>query len=169
MKNQELTIFIVEDDPIYEKMLKTVFETLSHYGTFENYTFKIESFDSGEECLKELHQNPFVVYLDFYLNGFNEKAINGLQVLEQIKEKLPETTVIILSGKEALVHTVEIMKKGAYDYVLKDDKAFLRAGDLLQKAIAAYEVRKRKKSRNFKLMIATTITLLLLSIYIIYH
>lgn len=65
------------------------------------------------ELIDEL-QDLDVVLCDYRLDGTDGKA-----VLLRIKEKYPELPVIIITGYNDLKTAVELMKLGAYDYVLK--------------------------------------------------
>lgn len=64
--------------------------------------------------LIEEHIDLDVVLCDYRLDGTDGKA-----VLLKIKEKYPDLPVIIITGYNDLKTAVELMKLGAYDYVLK--------------------------------------------------
>lgn len=109
-------IFLVDDDPIFLGMLR---ETLRN-----EPGLSIQTFRTGEECLKVLNQNPDVIVLDYYLNSRNPKAKNGMQILKQIVGQRPQTKVIILSGQEDGKLVYKLTEQKAADYVIKDERAF---------------------------------------------
>lgn len=79
----------------------------------ENHT--VVSVDSGEEALKKIEQTPLeLVLLDFRLPG-----MDGIQVLEKIKQKKPELPVIMVTGYGGIEEAVQAIKLGATDYVSK--------------------------------------------------
>ena len=43
-------------------------------------------------------------------------------MLRQIKERLPEVAVIIISGQEDVRTAVGLLRQGAYDYLVKDEE-----------------------------------------------
>ncbi|MBL7914516.1 MAG: C4-dicarboxylate transport transcriptional regulatory protein DctD [Bacteroidetes bacterium ADurb.Bin397] len=112
-------IFIVDDDPVLAEMLR------DHLVKMTNYD--VTSFSSGEECLKHLDQFPGIVFLDFYLDSVNKDAMDGLQVLQEIKKASPESDVVMLSGQDKIQVAVDTMKYGAFDYIVKGESAFYRA------------------------------------------
>lgn len=59
-------------------------------------------------------EQPALVLLDYMM-----PKVNGLDALKVIRERFPETYVIMFTGKGSEVVAVELMKAGASDYVLK--------------------------------------------------
>ena len=47
--------------------------------------------------------------------------MNGAEVLKKILEFNPNIQVIIISGQENINTAIDLLKKGAYDYIVKDD------------------------------------------------
>ena len=100
-------VFIVDDDPTFSKMLE---HELKEAGWNE-----YKMFESGEDCLANLNDKPKLILLDFTLGG-----LNGLDVLKQIKETIPRTDVIMLTGLEDETVKEKCMAEGASNYILKD-------------------------------------------------
>ena len=100
-------IFIVEDDLIYAKILA---HHLSH-----NPEYETEIFRDGRSLLKNLYKNPSIISLDY-----NLPDMSGMEILKRIQEFNSELPVIIVSGQQDILTAVEILKKGAYDYIIKD-------------------------------------------------
>lgn len=70
---------------------------------------------SGEECMQLLEAHPMdVVVLDVKMPG-----MDGIEVLERIKAKYPETEVILLTGHATTPDGVSGIKSGAFDYLTK--------------------------------------------------
>ncbi|NOZ48052.1 MAG: response regulator transcription factor [Chlorobi bacterium] len=122
MKNK-FTIILVDDDFIFLEMLK---ETL-----IDNPDYNLVTFQSGEECVNNLHLKPDVIVLDYFLNSENPDAKNGLEILKEIHDAMPEAKVIILSGQEDGNIVYDFVRENATNYVVKDDNAF----DNIKKAI----------------------------------
>ena len=106
-------IFIVDDDKIILNLLEYTFKSREGYN--------VMTFDSGEDCLKNLHLNPDLIVLDhlFYLRGVN--GMSGLDTLKELRVKNPDIPVIILSGQEDLALIREFIKNGATKYIPKAD------------------------------------------------
>ncbi len=139
MQNENITkIFLVDDDALFLKSLEIEF---LHHGEFQ-----IETFATGELCLKRIDQNPDVVILDFHLDGIEKNVMNGLQTLDKIKEANPEIPVIMLSSQDKIDVAVSCMHHKAFDYVVKSETAFVR----LQKAIVnIFKYQKMEKQLNW--------------------
>jgi DNA-binding NtrC family response regulator len=70
--------------------------------------------DAEEAFLQIKEHSPEVVLLDIILPD-----IDGLKVLEKIKENDPDMIVIMITATKTIKTAVEAMKLGAYDYVTK--------------------------------------------------
>lgn len=101
-------IFIVEDDLWYSSMLS--------YTLSLNPDYQIKKFESSKTFIAALHEKPDVVSLDYSLPD-----ATGEDVLDKINELSPETRVIVISGQEDVKVAINLLKKGAYDYIVKDE------------------------------------------------
>jgi DNA-binding NtrC family response regulator len=116
-------LFLVDDEPIQNEMLK---DFLS-----ERFLYNIKIFDNGEEALQNMSLNPEIIVLDYHLSAHKRDAMNGVEVLKKIKEKYPDTQVIMLSGQDKIEVATDSIKFGAYDYVVKGETAFSRMENIL--------------------------------------
>lgn len=101
---------------------------------------------NGEECIARMKENLFdVVLLDIKMPG----GMDGIEVLREIKKIQPLTEVILLTGHASVETSIEGMKLGAFDYLLKP----IKFEDLLQKIAAAFEKKAShdKKIRDAKI------------------
>lgn len=101
-------IFVVEDDYIYRRML----EYMLRLDPENESVF----FDTGKSCIAELHRKPDILILDYSLPD-----LNGKEILQIVLQKSPSTTVIVLSGQTDIAIALEMLKLGAYDYIVKDE------------------------------------------------
>ena len=76
MNSEIITLFLVDDDPIFLRLLDIEFKQHSN--------FNIKTFPSGEECILALNENPDIIILDYHLDGINKNVLNGIQTLDQI-------------------------------------------------------------------------------------
>src|ERR1700685_3251204 len=106
--NQSFKVFIVEDDMWYGSMLE-------HYLTL-NPEYEVKRFESPGDFFAHLHEVPDVVTLDYSLPDSD-----GTEVLRKIKEFNPDIRVIIISGQEDVATAINLLKNGAFDYIVKDD------------------------------------------------
>ncbi|WP_242928898.1 sigma-54-dependent transcriptional regulator [Pontibacter vulgaris] len=109
MKNAPFKIFILDDDVWYSELLE--------YHLSLNPDYELKKFHSAKDCLASMYERPNVVTLDYSLPDKN-----GDEVLKKIKEQNPDTQVVVISGQEDVATAVNLLKKGAYDYIVKDEE-----------------------------------------------
>jgi two-component system NtrC family response regulator len=100
------TVLIVDDEKNYPPVLSAVleeegFETLTAY--------------SGEEALSVLKNSD----VDLVLTDMKMPSMDGIELLERIKQKDPGLPVIMMTAHGTVEKAVEAMQKGAYNYILK--------------------------------------------------
>ena len=127
MKNNhnKVKVFLVDDDAVYLK--------LSQIELLEQGDFDIETFATGEACLRHLSQNPDLVVLDYDLNGIDKNAMNGLQTLDKIKRFNSDINVVMMSSQNEIDVAVNCMQHRAFDYIVKDKTAYMRLKDVINR------------------------------------
>ena len=99
-------ILVVDDDEVVRR---------SYLRSLENASCQVAAASDGEEALQTMEQNPFdVVLLDMRMPGQD-----GLSVLRTIKQKWPESEVVIITGYPTVDSAKQAVQLGAYDYVAK--------------------------------------------------
>ncbi|MBS1974990.1 MAG: response regulator, partial [Bacteroidetes bacterium] len=106
--NNAFKVFILEDDTWYGSMLQ-------HYLSL-NPEYIVKRFESPGDFFAQLHESPDVITLDFSLPD-----CDGAEVLRKIKQQNPDLRVIIISGQEDVATAINLLKNGAYDYIVKDE------------------------------------------------
>ena len=137
-KDTKIKLFLVDDDALFLKSLEISF--------LEQADFTIETYATGELCLQQLSLNPDVIILDYYLDGIDAKAMNGIETLDKIKAFNPDIPVVMLSSQDKIDVAVNCMHHRAFDYVVKSETAFVR----LQKIITnIFSFKKMEKTLNW--------------------
>src|SRR6187402_1202437 len=65
-------------------------------------------------------RRPHLVFLDIWLQG---SKLDGLQLLDTIKQEYPSLPAVMISGHGNIETAVAAIKQGAYDYIEKPFKA----------------------------------------------
>jgi DNA-binding NtrC family response regulator len=105
MSNKK-SILIVDDDEVVRR---------SYLRSLESTSCNVEAASSGEEALQRMEQSPVdVVLLDMRMPGQD-----GMSVLRIIKQKWPESEVVIITGYPTVDSAKEAVRLGAYDYLAK--------------------------------------------------
>ncbi|WP_339828805.1 sigma-54 dependent transcriptional regulator [uncultured Parvibaculum sp.] len=83
-------------------------------------------------------RRPGLVILDIWLQG---SKLDGLELLDIIRERHPEVPVVIISGHGNIETAVSAIKKGAYDFIEKPFKAD-RLILIVRRALEAFRLRR---------------------------
>lgn len=168
MNDSDIRIYVVEDNAIYSLILANALMTKTN--------FRITVFSSGEEIMKKINEGkkPHIIISDYNLSmeGELKTAVQLIDQLNAIDSMIP---VIILSAKEDIKSAIEILKKGAFDFVVKGDSAIYHVISSIKKVAELLKlkeeitIQKSKRMKDIKrmglLLVLTTaafVTLLLL-------
>jgi len=99
-------VLVVDDDPGVCTHLKDLLSR-KHY--------KIVTADCGREAIKSVNQTAF----DLVLLDLSLPDIEGYKVMDHIKQKSPESIIIIITGFASIESAIKALRKGAYDYIRK--------------------------------------------------
>ena len=102
-------LLIIEDDPGLSSQMRWCFENTE--------VFIAANAREAEAILRK--EEPQVVTLDLGLPPDPGGTSVGFELLETIGTLLPQTKVIVITGREEHEHAVRAVAKGAYDYYQK--------------------------------------------------
>ena len=105
--------------------------------------YRVFTAADGLEGLELLQKHvPDLVFLDIWLPG-----MGGIEVLQQIRDRLPEIEVVMMSGHASIKFAVKAIKLGAYDMMEKP----LRMDRILLLCRNIFELKKlRRVNRSLK-------------------
>ena len=104
--DEKTKILVVDDDEVVRR---------SHVRSLAGANCDVKAVWNGTEALRAMAEDPFdVVLLDLRMPG-----LDGMAVLRTIKEKWPESEVVIITGYPAIESAKEAVRLGAYDYLAK--------------------------------------------------
>jgi len=103
--NRDARVLIVDDE---ESVRSLLYDLLGN-------TYTCDTAADGEEALEKLSQGLYHVILsDIMMPG-----ISGIDLLEQVIARRPDTTVIMVSANHDTRRAVSALRMGAYDYIVK--------------------------------------------------
>ena len=125
-------ILVVDDEEVVR---------LSHIRTLASIHCNVEVVRDGKEALQAMEQRPAdVVLLDLRMPG-----MDGMSVLKMIKQRWPETEVVIITGYPTVETAKEAVRLGAFDYLAKpvgpDEVINVANGAITQKKWALHKDR----------------------------
>lgn len=103
---KQFTIFVAEDDEWYNKLLV--------YNLSLNPDYVVKTYSKIGDLMNDIHLNPDVITLDYRLPD-----MLGDEALRRIKQYNQEIEVVVISEQENIETAVELLKLGAYDYLVK--------------------------------------------------
>jgi two-component system response regulator PilR (NtrC family)/two-component system response regulator AtoC len=133
-------ILVVDDDKAFR---------VAALALLQDDGFAVTAAVSGAEALQKIADTHF----DLILSDLVMEGMNGMQLLQHIKQKLPDACVIMITGFGSIKTAVEAMREGAYDYLTKpcdNDELLIR----VRRALT--ERRKSAELERLREMIETT-------------
>ena len=107
--SKKMSIMIVDDEEIVRESLFYWFEKGGHV---------VDTASSGFEALEKLEKVPFdMMFVDMKMPG-----MDGIELLGKVMADYPDTIVIIITAYGSIESSIEAMKMGASDYLLKPFK-----------------------------------------------
>jgi DNA-binding NtrC family response regulator len=104
--NDTASILIVDDEEVVRH---------SHLRSLANTGCHTEAAEDGHEALRVMEQRPFdVVLLDLSMPG-----LDGMDVLKTIKERWPDSEVVVITGYPTIETAKEAVRLGAHNYIAK--------------------------------------------------
>jgi len=99
-------MLIIDDEEIVLKSCRKIFEAEG---------FNVITTINPQEGLKLVSESHFdVILVDWMMPGFD-----GMDVVEEIDKRSPNSTVVMISGYPSVGRATEAMKRGAMDYLAK--------------------------------------------------
>lgn len=126
-------ILIVDDEEDIRDLVAGILDD-------EGYNTRAAS-DSDSALAAITVRRPGLVVLDIWLQG---SRLDGLELLDVIRERCPDLPVVIISGHGNVETAVSAIKKGAYDFIEKPFKAD-RLLLIIKRAIESYRLRRENQ------------------------
>jgi two-component system, NtrC family, nitrogen regulation response regulator NtrX len=101
--------------------------------------------DSDQALAAVAARRPNLVFLDIWLQG---SRLDGLQLLDLLKQEHPDLPIVMISGHGNIETAVSAIKRGAYDFIekpFKADRLLLVAERTLENSRLRREVRELKQ------------------------
>jgi DNA-binding NtrC family response regulator len=99
-------ILVVDDEAIQRDIVKDI---------LEDQGYEVITSGSGQEALEQIKTSP----VDVILTDLRMPGMDGVELLEHIKEFEPEIVVVVITAYGSVESAVDAMKKGAYHYLSK--------------------------------------------------
>src|SRR5919112_4280137 len=115
-------------------------------GLLQDEGYATRTARDSDSALNEIKsRRPNLLFLDIWLQG---SRLDGLQLLDTVKEQHPEMPVVMISGHGNIETAVAAIKRGAYDFIekpFKADRLVLVADRALETSRLKREVKALKQ------------------------
>jgi formate transporter len=129
-------MLIIDDDEIVLKSCRKIFESEG---------FEVTTTDKPQEGLNLVTEKSFdVILVDWMMPGFN-----GMDVVEEIDKRSPNSAMVMISGHPSVGRATEAMKRGAMDYLAKPFKP-QEIIDVVKKAVRQKVTQEKKVVGRFE-------------------
>jgi len=130
-------ILIVDDESDIRELVS---------GILQDEGYEARTARDSDDALSAIKaRRPSLVFLDIWLQG---SKLDGLQLLDAVKEEHPELPVVMISGHGNIETAVAAIKRGAYDFIekpFKADRLVLIADRALETSRLKREVKDLKQ------------------------
>ena len=106
MSERSPRILVVDDEPAIRRSCVKILTRM-------DYT--VETAGDGREALDRISGEP----ADVVITDLKMSRMGGMELLREVRERYPETMVIVITGYASVSSSVEVMKMGAFDYLPK--------------------------------------------------
>ena len=99
-------ILVIDDEPRIREACQIVLLEMG---------FEVALASEGAQGLAKIKERHY----DIILVDLMMPVLSGFDVLSQVRENHPDTVVIVITGYATIEHSIEAMKKGAFDFIPK--------------------------------------------------
>lgn len=136
---QKIKILIVDDQPVFRKTLRVLFQQK------DNIEW-VEEAGNGRECLELLPNKSF----DIILMDIQMPVMDGIQATKLVNSKYPGTKILGMSMYASISDVIALKKAGASGFV-KKGLAFKELLNIIEKVIDGGRDYKNFETQNKEL------------------
>lgn len=137
--NRKPAVLIVDDEEVVRR---------SYARILSGAQCQADAVWDGDEALRAMERQPYdVVLLDLRMPG-----VDGMTVLKTLKQKWPDSEVVVITGYPSIESAKESLRLGAYDFLAKpvgpDEVIGATKGAVTRKQWALHPVRTEPRACN---------------------
>ncbi len=137
-------ILVIDDQRSIRNTLKDILENEGH---------EVDTAEDGLDGIAKFNDNKY----DLVLSDIKMPNMDGMEVLQKIKETDTDTAVIMISGHGNIDTAVDAIKKGAYDFIVKPpdlNRLLITIRNAVERTSLVEETKvlKRKVSKTYEMI-----------------
>jgi len=129
-----IRILLIEDNPDHIMITKRILEK-------RNGKYQVDSADEARRGLRKIIEDAY----DLILCDYRMPGLSALDILREIKREGKDIPFIVITASGSERAAVDLMKEGAYDYILKDLSYEDTLPVVIKRSIERYNARKEKQ------------------------
>jgi DNA-binding NarL/FixJ family response regulator len=123
MTKKIIGITILDDSEFYSRLLLRQLRNYTDIISAQReIVFEINSFINPTDFINNLRKDTDIVFIDFYLGN-----TTAMDLIETIKKQCTNCKIIVISQVRNELTSLETIKKGAIEYIYKDQNALARS------------------------------------------
>lgn len=134
MSLNDIRALVADDDPFVSEMLA---EILQSEGC------AVQTAGDGCEAYNKFLADPNI---DIIISDMNMPGMNGLQLIRRLRDENVDVPIVILTGDNEISAAIEAIKKGANDYILKDENIQDMVIPSVRKILEEYKLKQHHSS-----------------------
>ena len=143
MRSTGADILVVDDEADIRELVSGLLED-------EGHAVRVAS--NSEEALAGVRaRKPSLIVLDIWMQG---GGMDGLELLDMVKELDPDLPVVMMSGHGNIETAVSALKRGAYDFIEKPFKSD-RLVVVVERALEAATLKRENRRLRAQTMVPT--------------
>jgi DNA-binding NtrC family response regulator len=120
------TVFVIEDNRTESMLLRLALSELPN--------LEITTFLHATAMLKEIDKKPTIAIIDL-----NLPDMNGLTLIEKIKENSPNTRMVVVSAQRDMDILAKAQEAGVYNYLVKSENCLAYLGKVIEELLIVIE------------------------------
>ena len=138
MSLNDIRVLVADDDPFVSEMLA---EILQSEGC------AVQTAGDGCEAYNKFLADPDI---DIIISDMNMPGMNGLQLIRKLRDENVDVPIVILTGDNEISAAIEAIKKGANDYILKDENIQDMVIPSVEKVLEEYKLKQHHIAAGHK-------------------
>jgi DNA-binding NarL/FixJ family response regulator len=126
----KISITLLEDNELYAIFIT---EKLK-----ENFNCQV----TVNKSLEEFFQNIGISKTDIFILDYSVPGGNGIEAIKALQKQKIEAEILILSSQSEMQITINALKTGAFDYIIKNNETIERLVSSINKALKIQTLKK---------------------------
>ncbi|MFH1640595.1 MAG: response regulator, partial [Candidatus Omnitrophota bacterium] len=135
-----IRILLIEDNPDHTFLTKKILEKADN-------GFQLDSVEQAKEGLERIFKQDY----DLILCDYRLPDLTALNILEEMGKRHKDTPLVVVTASGNEKAAVDLMREGAYDYILKDLSYEETLPVVIRRSIERYNAKKEKERLEVKI------------------